>query len=78
MLCTDRTQCSDQSGTMVRSSAAKSDAAAITSMPSDRDMDAQLGCHRAIDQSGFATRSTIWCTTESPVQERCSRVGQST
>ena len=39
---------------------------------------ASCGCHRAIDQSGLVTRSTDWCTTESPVHARCSRVGQST
>jgi hypothetical protein len=58
--------------------AAKSDAAAMASMPSARGVAASWGCHTAIDQSGLATRSTIWCTTESPVHARCSRVGQST
>ena len=49
----------------------------IGSMPSERGELPSVRYRQASRQSRLVARCTIWCTTLSPTQARCSRVGQS-
>ncbi len=76
-LYTPCTQCRLQSGMVMPPLDSISPATLIGRMPSERGELPRLRYCQASRQSVLVARWTIWCTTLSPTQARCSRVGQS-